>query len=202
MDLFELDTLSTRLEGFMAKKGFTRLTRQRRVILLLALFRLKYLHHKVNPSRAQVTNYIEIYHLMMIRDGEREKVSTGEEGWANSVAWTRNDLKDLGLLNAPDRDVWALSRLGEKSLFGWMEEVEHWLKSYPPSTMIRLLAEVLGEDIIFTEDTFTKAHEAYEVFCEKFPEERRERKEPPSLVELSNLFRVSGDMGDHIDLEI
>jgi hypothetical protein len=102
----------------MAK--FSHLEKQRRMVLLLVLFILKYKYGKSWPDKTQVTNFVSIHQLLRLRPEDRKKVSTGEEAWVNKLAWTRNDLKDSGLLQMPETGVWAITPSGEDAALKWM----------------------------------------------------------------------------------
>lgn len=68
---------------------------------------------KGSASTSQVKAAIEPKLTPLLKNGDFEKVSTGDPRWWNATCWARNDLVKLGLLcgNSP-RGVWELSEQG------------------------------------------------------------------------------------------
>lgn len=146
--------------------------RQQQHILLLALFLLKHEQKRRYPEKDDVVRFIAARNLIAISAGDREAVSTGEERWANRIAFCRADLKKDGLLAMPKRGIWQITEAGELRLLEWAV-ILHYFATVNENWEDRLegFASVFGEEKIdITNDTIRAAGEAYRIAEELFPE--------------------------------
>ncbi|MCP5541840.1 MAG: hypothetical protein H7A52_16985 [Akkermansiaceae bacterium] len=167
----------------MAKNS--RLEKQRRMIVLLALFLLKYKHGKTNPQKNQVINFVSIHNLIQVRPNDQKTVASEEEAWANALAWTRNRLKDEGFVAKPDSGIWSITPLGEEEILRWLEGAVYATRHMKSNELLAQLSDILREDFIVTPSTFEKAKEAYEIYCDRFPERKNQF---PEKFEILSLF--------------
>jgi len=72
-----------------------------------------------------------LHHLIQIRDEDRRRVATGEEAWANDIAWRREDLKEEGLLTMPEHGDWQITASGERRIIEWCAIMQHFASVTP-----------------------------------------------------------------------
>lgn len=144
--------------------------RQQKHILLLALFLMKYKEHRPLPKKRDVIRYIDIKHLIAIRDWDREIVSNNEARWANSIAWRREDLKKEKCLEMPSRGTWKITDIGERRLLEWVGVLNQFAEKYPDwADLLMQLEDCYGEKVVITGDTMTAAQQALDLGNEKLP---------------------------------
>ena len=90
---------------------------------MLALYILKRRGHD-RPSKKQVLNFISWNRLMHVPADDSDLRSTGDEIWENDLAFRRADLKDDGLLDKPDWNVWHLTKRGEENVQAWAHRIK------------------------------------------------------------------------------
>lgn len=147
------------------------ITRQQQHVLLLALFLLKHILHQPRPEKRQVINFIRIRKLILIREEDRQPVSTGEEAWENSLAWQRSVLRDNGSLAMPERGIWQITLSGEDRLLEWCAIMHGFVAKHANwENCIEVLESIFEEKIAITKETVLGALEAYEFASRLFPE--------------------------------
>jgi len=78
-----------------------------------------------------------LHHLIQIRDEDRRRVATGEEAWANDIAWRREDLKEEGLLTMPEHGDWQITASGERRIIEWCAIMQHFASVTRSSASLR-----------------------------------------------------------------
>jgi hypothetical protein len=97
-------------------------TKQKRRVLLLALYLLK--HYGVDrPQKQQVLDFIRQRDLMHIPPEDENFREAGEEVWKHDLSWMRNTLKNNGLLRNGERGVWELTDAGERDVEAWAQRM-------------------------------------------------------------------------------
>jgi hypothetical protein len=142
----------------------SRTTRQKRRIVLLALYILKRYHGVLHPHKQRVLAFVRSAHLMHIPPGDENYGEAGEMRWENDLGWARLVLKDDGLLLMPEHGIWQISEAGQRDVEAWAQKIKQQTE-----TMVDWVAEFKahsepapdGDDDIhleyvkyyFTEDT-------------------------------------------------
>lgn len=147
------------------------INRQQKHILLLALFLLKYAHSKPHPLKRHVLSFIDTKNLILIGPEDRKIVATGEEAWANSIAFRRADLKAEDCLTMPDIGVWQITPGGERRLIEWctiMNEFATVNRDW--ENRLDSLEEFFEEKVAITKDTVVAAQNAFTIAKRLFPE--------------------------------
>jgi hypothetical protein len=103
---------------------------QQRRVLLLALYVLKRRGHG-SPPKAQVLRFIDWQKLMNVPADDLGLRSTGDEVWQNDLAWKREDIKEDGLLDMPERGIWHLTKKGEEEVEAWAQRVKELAEAQP-----------------------------------------------------------------------
>jgi len=88
-------------------------TREEEIVLLYALFMCG-----KRPSKSRATEFILHRGYLKERNGDDEAVSTGESRIENRIAWVRQNLRQKGQLDMPQRGTWAITHEGVERLKG------------------------------------------------------------------------------------
>ena len=105
-------------------------TKQKRRILLLALYLLK--HYGVHrPHKQQVLDFVSSRGLMHIPPQDENYRKAGEEVWKHDLSWQRNALKNEGLLRMPERGTWQIAEAGERDVEEWAQRIKQMTESRP-----------------------------------------------------------------------
>jgi hypothetical protein len=105
-------------------------TKQKRRILLLALYLLKTLGvHR--PHKQQVLSFIRSRELMHISPEDNNYREAGEEVWKHDLSWLRNTLKNEGLLKMPEYGIWQIAEAGEKDVQLWAMRIKEMVERRP-----------------------------------------------------------------------
>jgi len=105
-------------------------TRQKRRILLLALYLLK--HFGVDsPHKQQVLDFVRSRRLMHIPPEDEEYRKAGEEVWKHDLSWQRHALKNEGTLRMPERGIWQITEAGLRDVETWAQRIQKMTDSRP-----------------------------------------------------------------------
>lgn len=145
-------------------------TRQQKHILLLALFLIKHQHGGARPSKQQVLNFIDLHCLIAIRAEDRKTVTTGEEAWANSIAWRRADLVKESCVAMPKRGEWQITPTGEKRIIEWCATIDAFAtRKADWENNLRAFESIFMETVVITRETVVAARHANEIARRIFP---------------------------------
>lgn len=87
-------------------------TREDEVVLLYALYCCD-----GSATKQRAINFILRNELLQPRPGDDDVLSSGEVRVENRIAWTRQNLKDMGQLSMPQIGTWNLTDTGRERLF-------------------------------------------------------------------------------------
>ena len=111
-----------------------------------------------------------MHHLIQIRDEDRRRVATGEEAWANDIAWRREDLKEEGLLTMPEHGEWQITASGERRIIEWCAIMHHFASVTPDwGTRLDRFEDLLEEKVVITKQTDLAAQRACEIPTRLYP---------------------------------
>lgn len=100
------------------------ITKQKRRIVLLALYILSKSYGVRSPHKQRVLGFIRERDLMHIPPQDEEFRLAGEEVWKHDLSWARNGLREEGLLRMPERGVWQITDSGERDVEAWAHRVK------------------------------------------------------------------------------
>ena len=105
-------------------------TKQKRRILLLALYLLK--HYGVQrPHKQQVLDFVRQRGLMHIPPEDERFREAGEEAWKHDLSWQRNALRSDGLLGGQERGIWDITPAGERDVEAWAQRIKQMAERKP-----------------------------------------------------------------------
>ncbi len=93
-----------------------RTTKQKRRIVLLALYVLSKYHGVHRPHKQRVLAFIQSQRLIHIPPEDEDYRSAGEEVWKHDLSWARNALREDGLLRMPEIGTWQITEAGERDV--------------------------------------------------------------------------------------
>lgn len=105
--------------------------KQKRRILLVAIYALKKFYGVACPEKRRVLDFIRDRELIHIRSEDKEYRLAGEMVWQHDLSWMRNELKNDGLLCMPERGIWQITQAGERDVEVWAQRIKEQTDANP-----------------------------------------------------------------------
>jgi hypothetical protein len=101
-----------------------RTTKQKRRIVLLALYILKNYYGNERPRKQTVLDFVQSQKLIHFPPDDEDFREAGEEVWKHDLSWARNYLRENNFLMMPEIGIWRITEKGERDVEQWAKEIK------------------------------------------------------------------------------